>query len=177
MSTANIFDIIANASASAGGNYFDKHGKYVLANMELKLKDGNEGLCFISEWLVLESYPIALTDDKGVHPPGDHRSIVWNFKKHKSAPSNTKALLLGLCGVTETEADPNELKKFLADITSDKQPLKGKAIVTETYNKKIATGANAGQLIMLHNWTHVPEKPAEWAARAASWAASPSGVA
>jgi hypothetical protein len=188
----NIFSRIASASASAGGNYFTKHGKYALGVKALRLRPGHKGTSYIGEFIVLEAEPnehsVYVMEETGVdaegnkimtpkvdengqpvwdlHKIGDTKSVVWNLTKHDAALGNVKALNLAFLGKLEGQIPDEELTEFMQEGTNDEQPLKGKLVVGDTYPKLIAGGPNAGKPIMLMNWYYIPEESGDWVARA-----------
>lgn len=150
-------DIIVNAKTSQGGgdNYF-RHGEYKLQTVELKLFQGNDGLCFKGEFYILGSRP--KSDDVRPNPPGSLAVTVMKLAVHKSAPGNTKALLSALLaglGHDVGALSDQEYRALLRSATSPNQPLRGSLSTNATYLQKIKNGPNAGKIITLNHFRAV----------------------
>lgn len=119
---AGFFAGIKDAKASLGGNYLPPGGNFVLRCSALKMHDGHKGLCFISEWEVVES------DVESVKP-GSQASWVANITKHqKTALGNIKALLGALADI-----DPDDVDEEMAEAAvGDENPFGGELVRCQT---------------------------------------------
>lgn len=158
----NVFEKIKKASESAGGNYFKKHGTYILQVKDIKLKNGFKGTSFIMEAEILEAGPNTNTKpEEGHHNPGETYSIVENLDK-APAVGNVKALLRNLWGLSEQEMTDEvfdkEVRKSFPE--GKPSPLIGKLIHGDTYPHEIASGKNQGVLMVRWRWTSISDADA-----------------
>lgn len=152
---------MAKASASGGGNFITRHGRYTAVVIECSGKVG-ESAGFKGESIavrirITEAHKTGLTvDDEGTHEVGDALSVVFNFTKQPDmAPGKLKAMVLAIMGKKETEVSDELLESIGDKMISAKQPFVGKLIKFETFiftTKKDAKGV--GQ-----NWEFVPQTP------------------
>jgi hypothetical protein len=162
MGKQNAFKKIATAQASGGGNHI-RDGKYKFLIDKVFIHEGDENDSFIAELRVMESEPSGEVDAAGrpiaPNPVGSTCSFVCNFK-FKSAGGNAKAFVMAAVGCTEEELTPEQL----AFVCSDDNPLRGVAIIDETYrgvNKGRDNPANAGKPLTLNRWKHVSQTEAD----------------
>jgi hypothetical protein len=149
---------MASASASSNGNFFTRHGRYLLVVTECQGKVGaNKG--FKGESIsvrlrVVEANRTGLTKENGTHGVGDTLSTVYNFTKHpESAPGRLKSLVLALFGRKETEITKDQMEVVGDRMIGPQQPFVGKLVRCETTaftSKNVADGV--GQ-----TWEHVPQ--------------------
>lgn len=170
---AAIFNKIASASASGGGNYM-RDGKYLVAVWGLELASKFSGPTHIAELEVLEAEASGEKDAKGnpVEPNavGTRMSWVQLLDKHISAAGNVKAFYLALDGCTESEmpmerlageydASGNCTKQGILDIATGKaQPFRGMKIRIETYRKDTK---DKSKTLVLPRWSFVSQTPEE----------------
>ncbi len=153
----NVFEKIKKASESAGGNYFRKHGTYILQVKDIKLKNGYKGTSFIMEAEILEAGANTNTKpEEGSHNAGESYSIVENLDK-APAVANVKALLRNLWGLTEQELTDEVFDKKISESFPDGKPspLVGALIHGDTYPHEIQSGKNVGVVMVRWRWTHI----------------------
>ncbi len=157
-------DRIAKARTVGGGNNI-RHGEYVFMIMKSTYEKMNSGQCHINEFVVYESKKqIVVEGEKTVdvepNPVGSQCSYVINYdgKGKLSADGNSKAIVLGLFGMTEGEVDDSLVSDTLGDFTDDAQPAKGMLVKCTTYPKEVRS--KPGKYITGLNWSCV-DKPGE----------------
>ena len=164
--SAGAFAKIASASATGGGNNI-RDGIYKLMVEKVQMQTGHTGECFIAEFRVLDSSPNGAVDEQGrpviPNAPGSTCSMVCNITKHASAAGNAKAFvekaLEGL-GVSPDKINA----ETMAYVCSENNPLRGLAIIDETYrgvNKGRENPANAGKALTLNKWKAVAQTEAD----------------
>jgi hypothetical protein len=145
---------VAEADASAGGNYITKHGRYLMACEEMKIKDGFKGESLINILRVLEAEPNGNTDPVvGTHKVGDRLSVVMNFKSDVMAEGKAKTLILEYLGKKEAQVSDDQFEALATAVVGPEQPLTGKTIRCETFEfttKDQKKGCGQG-------WQHVPQ--------------------
>lgn len=136
-------DRIAKARATAGGNNI-RHGEYLFMIMRSTYERMNSGQCHINEFVVHEAKKIVVVEGEKTiesepNQPGSMCSYVINYdgKGKLSADGNSKALVLGLFGMKESEVDDNLVADTLGDFTDDSQPAKGMLVKCITYPKEV----------------------------------------
>lgn len=164
MGFESIFKKIADASATGGGNNI-RDGIYKFLIEKCSIQNGHTGVCFVAEFRVMESSPSGAVDEQGrpvtPNPVGSTASMVANLTKHESAAGNVKALVQGaLAGLGYT---PDQIDDALiGEIVGEGNPLRGVAVVDETYrgvNKGRSNAANAGKPLTLNRWKSVAQTP------------------
>jgi hypothetical protein len=161
----DVFNKIANASATKGGNNL-KDGKYRLVVEKMLLNTGHTGTSFIPELRVMK----AEQTEKDAEPnaAGSTVSCVWNVTKHASAPGNVKAFLLAVLGLDEATTPAAQVQELLSKAVGAEQILRGFEIDASTIrrvNQGRDNPANRGQTMTLPVWQHVPGQTQESVAR------------
>lgn len=158
---------IAGASASGGGNWIDKHGRYQMCVKEVQDKrelfdaqgrkiqeKGFKGNSIIFRVQVMESAKRVATQVDDAHPVGDVRSVVFNFDdKSNMAAGKLKALLMAIFDKSERDMTIDFVDEALSIITAPDQPILGKLVGCETYDfttKAKTTGIGV-------TWSPVPQ--------------------
>lgn len=158
----NIFKKIADASATGGGNNI-RDGIYKFLVEKCAIQNGHSGVCFVAEFRVMESAPNGAVDEQGrpvvPNPVGSTASMVANLTKHESAAGNIKAFVQGALGGLGYSPD-QITEELIGEICGEGNPLRGVAVIDETYrgvNKGRANAANAGKPLTLNRWKSVPQ--------------------
>lgn len=165
--TESIFDTIANAKTSGGGNRI-ADGSYTFMVKNLLLEEKRGGVTFIAEFYVISAAPVPLVagllNDGEVaglsipNPVGSSGSYVV-VMNNDSAPGNIKAFVEGLDGTPNM--DPAKFKATLKQATGGNQPMRGALVKGDTYRKTIKGGPNAGKPFTGWNWHTVHGQTAE----------------
>lgn len=166
-----LFKKIAAATATGGGNNI-RDGRYKFLIEKCHIQEGHTGTCLIAEFRVMEAAASGALDEQGKpvipNPVGSTCSMVCNVTKHESAYGNVKAFVqgaLGGLGYTPDKIDD----QVLAEVFSDANPLRGVAVIDETYrgvNKGRANAANAGKPLTLNKWKSIAQTQEEVQAQA-----------
>ena len=135
-----MFDGIEEASTNQGGAYL-LPGKHRLKIVALKTPEKlRSGDCFIAELEVVETS----CEEYAV---GQSVSWVRNITKHKEmALADIKAFLAAAAGIEEDEVDSKGAKAA----TSESQPLAGKLVDCEAFNKS----TQAARTFTRTLWSH-----------------------
>lgn len=156
------FAKVAGASATGGGNNI-RDGIYKFLVEKISLQNGHSGECFIAEFRVIEATANGAVNEQG-HPivpnaVGSSCSLVANLTKHESAAGNAKAFVVNaLAGLGYTEDQITA--ETMAYICSENNPLRGLAVIDETYrgvNKGRSNPANAGKPLTLNKWKAISQ--------------------
>src|SRR5262245_57357716 len=128
---------MAASSASGGGNFITRHGKYTMMVLECSGKVGPDvgfkGESIAVRLRVVEAARNGLSGDIGPHEIGDSLSVVFNFTKQpEMAPGKLKALVLALTGKQEKEVSEKQMTAFGESMILPRQPLTGKLVRCET---------------------------------------------
>jgi hypothetical protein len=157
-------DRIAKAKASSGGNNI-RYGEYILMYWKSSYDKMNSGWCHINEFVVVQATKVNIMEgekkvDVEPNQVGTQCSYVINYdgKGKLSADGNSKALVLGLFGLTEGEVDDALVSQTLGSLTDDAQPAKGMLIKLSTYAKEVRS--RPGNYITGMKWECV-NKPGE----------------
>jgi hypothetical protein len=160
--SAGAFAKIAQASATGGGNNI-RDGYYKFLIEKVTIQAGHTGESFIAEFRVIEAASSGQVDERGhaIQPNAVNStcSMVCNLTKHASAAGNAKAFVVGALaglGYTEDQITP----EVMGYITSEKNPLRGLAVIDETYrgvNKGRDNPANAGKPLTLNKWKAIAQ--------------------
>ena len=163
MALADLLKQMAHTSASGGGNYITKHGKYrlVLKSMEIDSKFGGD--TFVAELYIEKAEKIGSDEP---HAAGTTISFVQQFKDDKvrrqMAMANTKAFILALTNeedFAETdEAAATEFIKNLEMACGKDNPLRGAAVDCETYSKLTK---DKSKTLILPKWIAIGDQNAD----------------
>ncbi len=157
----DILSKIANAKATKGGNRICD-GDYEYLIESFGVNQGFEGTCFIAELRVTESKQTE--PDIVPNPVGSTVSMVANVTKHASALGNVKAFILAAIGADESQVSAEAMQATLGQAIDPTQPLRGMKIRNRTF-RKVNQGRNnpknAGQVMTLNNFQHVPGQTGE----------------
>lgn len=194
MPKQDIFDQIAKAKMTAGGNWI-KPGDYTMVVRRIFMEQKRSGLLFIAEMRVVASSPGSSRDSNGnVFAPnkvGEDVGYIVNLTGNvEQGPANVKGYVAGLLGMTEQEIDtadektPGEFADTMRDLCNEVpgaksehdgseyrvQPAKGLLIGCRTF-EKVNQGrrnkANEGKIMIFPNFYFVESTPEETAARRA----------
>jgi hypothetical protein len=130
---------MAKASASGGGNFITRHGRYTMVVTECSGKvgtdAGHKGESIAVRLRIVEAHKTGLTvADEGTHEVGDTVSVVFNFTKQpEMAPGKLKALILAITGKKEKEIPDEQMEAIGEMMISAKQPFVGKRVKCETF--------------------------------------------
>lgn len=173
----------AGKARSAGGGNYIQHGDLILMIKKWfyqKIQDR----CIITEFLVVDSkkktvYEGAKAVEQEPNAVGSECSETVNYDGpgKLSAPSNARAVVLGLFGFKEGEVPDQKVSETLSYVCEDKQPAAGMLIAVSTFAKE--KRQTRGEFITGRNWICVARPgdganaPDKVAARLAAVARSP----
>ncbi len=152
---------LGEAKATGGGSPI-RDGRYSLLIEKVIGEKKFKGETVIFEFVVMRSEPVV----DGVIPNavGTRCSYVLNLDTNRSAAGNVKSLVLALFDMKEDTITAAQFIETFTEMTGPSQPARGMMISTETFRKKIQSGANAGNMFTGHNWKHVKNTPESTAA-------------
>jgi len=155
---ASLASKVAESKTASGGNWL-QHGKYLLMIDSYKYQIINDEV-IVTNFLAIKSEKKTVFEGQKAitqepNPVGSTCSEIANFSGagKLSAPSNARAVVLGLFGYKEGEVSAQVVSDTLVAVTSDAQPAQGMLIGCDTFAKEIRS--KPGQYITGRNWTCV----------------------
>jgi len=162
-----VIQAVLGAESSDGGSRW-RHGRYLVLIEQLVFKQGNEGPLFVPEFRVEQSQAVNIVNPDtnqvdGPFDPGTTIGFPCKMQKKPSA-SNARGFVLAMLEKPENKQDP-ELTKLIgekmAQWSQPGQPLRGFAVLIETYNHTIRSGPNAGKNMIRLKFKRLPGQTAE----------------
>jgi hypothetical protein len=164
-----LFDKIAKAKATAGGQWFNP-GKYLLEAKKLIVKEGRKDNMFIGEFVVLEATKTVA--DREPNAVGTMVSYVVPLgDKDGMGAGNVKTFAMALLNEPESSITGDELEKMCNEENAALpiQPCKYLKIKDEVYEKP--QKADPSKMFTHHRWEHVAHTEGDLQAIAARRAA------